>query len=324
MNTEINSNTLAVNNKKTSNDFIRRLVREKPMGLFGAVIVVIMILLAIFANVITHFDPNETTTTILLQPSSTHFFGTDNLGRDLFTRILYGARISLIVGIAGTLLSMLISLLIGVTSGFFGGAFDLIVQRFIDAWLCFPGLLILIALVSIIGNGMWQVIVVLAVQRGISGSRVIRAAILNIKGNVYVTAAKAMGATDTRIMIRHLFPNIIGITITLFTTRFPNMILSEASLSFLGLGIPAPNPSWGGMLSGSGRQFMLLSPWLAIWPGLFLTLLVFGANMFGDAVRDLLDPRLRGGSGRYGFISKKIKVKNKVNTITSIGGETQE
>jgi len=163
-----------------------------------------------------------------------------------------------------------------------------------------------------IGPGMWQVIIVMGIQWGITGSRVIRGATISTKENVYVEAAKAIGCPTTRILTRHILPNIMAPIIILFTTRVPAMILLEASLSFLGYGIPPPAPSWGGMLSGSARTYMFRAPWMAIWPGLALSTVVYGVNMFGDALRDLLDPRLRGGAGRYGVrVKKEATVKSK-------------
>ena len=168
-----------------------------------------------------------------------------------------------------------------------------------------PGLILMMVMISIIGPGIWQVIVVLGLLWGVIGSRIIRGAVIGIKENVYVAAAAAIGCSTTRILIRHILPNIMAPTIILFTMRVPAVIMTEASLSFLGVGIPAPLPSWGGMLSGSGRLYMMEAPWMAFWPGLALATVVYGINMFGDAVRDLLDPRLRGGVGRYGVRVKK-------------------
>lgn len=163
-------------------------------------------------------------------------------------------------------------------------------------------------LISVIGTGLWQVIVVLGLQVGITGSRIIRGSTLSAKENLYVGAAVAIGCSTSRVLIRHILPNIMAPIIILFTTRVPAMILTEAALSFLGFGIPPPNPSWGGMLSGAGRSYMLQAPWMVIWPGLALSIVVYGANMFGDAVRDILDPRMRGGAGRFGAIKKVKKI----------------
>ncbi len=286
-----------------------RLVKEKPLGAVMGVIVLFMLLIAIFANFIAPYGMNETRVTdFLASPSAAHLLGGDQLGRDLFSRIVYGARISVIVGLVASAIATIISLIIGIVSGYIGGKLDLIVQRFVDAWMCFPSIILLIIIMSFIGPGLWNVIIVIGVSTGIGGSRIIRGAVMSMKENVYIGAAVATGCSTTRIFIRHILPNVMAPTIVLFTIRVPNAILGEASLSFLGFGIPPPTPSWGGMLSGEGRSFMFLSPGIAIWPGLALAITVFSVNMFGDAVRDLLDPRLRGGAGRYGLKAKKEAV----------------
>jgi len=287
-----------------------RLVKEKPLGTVGGIITLLLLFTGIFADFIAPYGMNELhTADMLAAPSAKFWCGTDNLGRDILSRVIYGARISVIVGLAASIIATILDLIIGVVSGYIGGKFDLIVQRFVDAWLCFPVLIILMIAVSLIGPGLWQVIIVLGVSWGIGGSRMLRGATIGIKENVYVQAAEAIGCSTTRVLIRHILPNIMAPLIIIFTTRVPGIILAEASLSFLGLGIPPPAASWGGMLSGSARDFMFQAPWMAIWPGLALTTVVYGINMFGDAVRDILDPRLRGGAGRYGVRVKKGRKK---------------
>lgn len=277
-----------------------RLVKEKPLGSIGGIITLVFLLVAIFADLLAPYGFNDTHSLDSLQgPSIQYIMGTDNLGRDVLSRVIYGARISVIIGLAATTLSVLVSIGIGILCGFLGGIFDIVVQRFVDAWMGFPSLVVLIILVSLTGPGLWQVTVVLGLQFGIGGTRVVRGAVMGIKENVYVDAAVAIGCPTWRLLARHILPNIMAPIIILFTTRVPAVIMTEASLSFLGFGIPPPQPSWGGMLSGSGRKYMFLAPWMAIWPGLALAFVVYGINMFGDAVRDLLDPRLRGGVGRY-------------------------
>jgi peptide/nickel transport system permease protein len=205
---------------------------------------------------------------------------------------------------------MVVETTIGVLSGYIGGVFDLVVQRFVDAVMCFPNLILMMVIISIVGPSMLTVILVLGITWGIGGSRLIRGATLSIKENMYVQSAVSLGAPTGSIIFRHILPNIMAPIIIQFTTRVPAIILTEASLSFLGYGIPPPAPSWGSMLSGSGRTYMFLNPWIVVWPGLALSIVVYGVNMFGDAVRDLLDPRLRGGIGRYGLnVSRKMKVK---------------
>ena len=286
--------------------FLLRLVREKPLGTIGAVITLLLLFTGIFADFLAPYGMNEIhTSDFLAPPSAKYWLGADNLGRDVLSRVIYGARVSVIVGLAATTLATVLSVILGMLCGYIGGKLDLLVQRVVDAWMCFPGLVLLIVIISIIGPGMLSVIVVLGVQWGITGSRIVRSAVIGVKENVYVEAAVAIGCSTNRILIRHILPNIMAPTIILFTTRVPAVILTEASLSFLGYGIPAPAPSWGGMLSGPGRENMFQAPWMAIWPGLALSIVVYGVNMFGDAVRDILDPRMRGGVGRYGVRAKK-------------------
>ena len=215
----------------------------------------------------------------------------------------------MIVGFAAPAVTAVVSLFIGVATGFVGGKFDIIVQRFVDAWMAFPALMIYLVVMSILGGGLVQVVMVLGISGGISGSRTIRSAVIGIKENVYIEAARAIGGSVRQVMMRHILPNILPVAIILFTTYMAVAILAEATLSFLGFGVPPPNPSWGGMLSGAGRKYMEQAPWLALWPGLCLSLVVYSVSMLGDAVRDILDPRLRGGVGRYGGarVGRKMK-----------------
>ena len=286
--------------------FLIRLVKEKPLGMVGGIITLLLLLTGIFSDFIAPYGMTETWVGGFLTPPSAQFwFGTDNVGRDVLSRVIFGARVSVIIGLGATTLATVVSLIIGVVSGYIGGKLDLIVQRLVDAVMSIPGLVLMMVMISIIGPGMWQVIVVLGLLWGVIGSRIIRSAVISIKENVYVAAAEAIGCSTPRILIRHILPNIMAPTIILFSVRVPNVILTEASLSFLGFGIPPPFPSWGGMLSGTGCEYMFQAPWMVIWPGLALASVVYGVNMFGDAVRDILDPRLRGGTGHYGVRVKK-------------------
>ena len=292
-------------------DFFTRLVREKPLGTAGAIIVLVLLFTGIFADFLAPYGMSEMHLVDRLSaPSAQHWLGTDQLGRDVLSRIIYGARVSMIVGFSATALSTIIAIVIGTLSGFIGGKFDLIVQRFVDGFMAFPGLLILITVMSLVGQGVLQVIMVLGIQGGINGSRIPRSAVMAIKENVYIMAAESIGVPTRRMIWRHVLPNIMAPVIVMFTTGIGSVILTEASLSFLGFGLPPDVPSWGGMLSREGRKFMELAPQLAIWPGLALSIVVYGINMFGDALRDLLDPRLRGGVGRYGARVKKEAVKS--------------
>ena len=276
-------------------DSFVRLVKRKPLGAVSALIVLILILVAIFADVLAPYPYDEIHLIDRLQGSSARYLlGTDQAGRDLLSRLILGARVSLLVGLAVTTLSVVISTAIGGTAGFLGGRFDIIVQRFVDAWMAFPGLLLLLTMMSIVGRGVPQIILVLGIAGGIGGSRVIRGAVIGIKENVYFQAADAVGASRLRTFMRHVVPNVMPIVIITFSVSIGGVVLALASLGFLGYGLPPGIPDWGGLLSREGRQYMEIAPRLAFWPGLCLTVTVFSLNMFGDAVRDLLDPRLRG------------------------------
>ena len=288
-------------------DLMFRLVREKPLGTVGGVIVLILLLVGIFADWLAPFGYNEIHLADSFTPPSTHYIlGTDELGRDLLSRVIYGARISMYVGLGCSAIGVVISVLIGSISGYLGGTTDLMIQRLVDAWMAFPSLMIILAVMTVVGTGLVQVMVVLGVLFGVSRTRVVRSAVVSIKENIYVEAARAIGCTHREILIRHILPNITAPIIVLFTVDMGTAIITEASISFLGLGIPPPTPSWGGMLSWAGRQYMRSAPWMAIWPGLALAIVVYGINMLGDGLRDIFDPRLRGGLGRYGGVRARI------------------
>lgn len=293
-------------------DLLIRLVKEKPLGTVGGVIVVVFLIVGIFANFIAPYGYNEMVLGARLQaPSAKYLLGTDNLGRDLLSRIIYGARISVIVGLSVSAINTVLSTFLGTLSGYLGGKVDLVIQRFVDVVMSFPALVLMLTIVAITGPGMIQIILILGILGGIGGTvRVVRSAVMSVKENMYVEASRSIGATSGRIMIKHIVPNIMPVVIIGFSLFIGGAILAEATLSFLGLGIPPPAPSWGGMLSGPARQYMLQAPWMAIWPGLALSLVVYGTNMLGDALRDLIDPRLRGGIGRYG---RALKMQKKVS-----------
>lgn len=291
-------------------DLVIRLVKEKPLGTAGAIIVLLLFFTGIFCQFLAPYGMNEIHLfDKMVPPGARYVLGTDTLGRDLFSRIIFGARISMIVGLAGGALNVLLATIIGFT-GYFGGKIDITVQRFVDTWMCFPPLFVILTVMAIIGPGLWQVIFVLGISGGIRSSRVVRSAVIGIKENIYIEAARAIGCARGRILYRHVLPNVMAPIIIIFTLSMGQMILDEATISFLGFGIPPPAPSWGGLLSGVARAYMLQAPWLAIWPGLALAMVVFGVNMFGDALRDLLDPRLRGGIGRYRTV-KTVSSKEK-------------
>lgn len=276
-------------------DFLMRLVRDKPLGAAGAGVFLFFALAALFAGVLAPYGVNETSLYRRLQAPSWEFpFGTDHLGRDMLSRILIGGQLSMTVAVLTSGLATLVSLAIGMTAGYFGGRVDMVTQRFVDAWMIFPDLILLVVVISVLGPGVPQIIIVLGLLYGIGGSRIVRGAVMSIRENTYTRAAQTIGATSLHILWRHILPNIAPVVILLFTSRIGAVILAEAGLSFLGLGVPPPAPTWGGMLSGAGRSYMYVAPWLAIIPGVCLTLVVFSINVFGDALRDLLDPRMRG------------------------------
>ena len=282
---------------------LRTLVKEKPVGAFGGAITVLLLLTGIFADFLAPYGMNEVNRDAFLAAPSREFpLGTDNLGRDLLSRVIYGARISIIVGLAASAISTVGATIIGLVSGYIGGKLDLLLQRAVDAVMAIPGLIMLMVIMALVGPGMLEIILVLGLGGAIGGSRIVRGDVIKVKENVYTQAATAVGSRTSGILLRHILPNVMAPIIVLFSITVPGMILTEASLSFLGIGIPPPAPSWGGMLGGSGRRYMFLAPWMVIWPGLALAIVVYGVNMFGDALRDVLDPRLRGGSGRYGAI----------------------
>lgn len=276
-------------------EFTRRLARNKPLGAAGGLIFLIFLFCGVFADVLAPYGINDTDLHRRLQAPSWAFpFGTDHLGRDVFSRILYGAQLSMVVAFLAAGLATVVSIVLGLASGYFGGKVDMLIQRMVDAWMTFPDLVLLIVVVSVVGPGVPQIIVVLGLLYGIAGSRIVRGSVVSVKENMYTHAAQSMGARNFHILWRHILPNVMPVVIVLFTTRIGAVILAEAGLSFLGLGVPPPAPTWGSMLSGTGRTYMYLGPWLALAPGLCLTIVVYSINVYGDALRDLLDPRMRG------------------------------
>ena len=275
--------------------FLTRLVREKPLGAVGGAVFLVFLLCGIFADFLAPYGVNETNMAHRLEAPSWDFpLGTDHLGRDVLSRILIGAQLSMIVAFLAAGFATVVSLAIGVVSGYFGGKTDMVVQRGVDAWMTFPDLVLLIVIISVVGPGVVQIVVVLGLLYGIAGSRIVRGAVISVKENMYTHAAQSIGARTWHILIRHIVPNVMPVVIVLFTTRIGAVILTEAGLSFLGLGVPPPAPTWGSMLSGTGRTYMYLGAWLALAPGLCLTIVVYAINVYGDALRDLLDPRMRG------------------------------
>ncbi len=272
-----------------------QMLRRKPLGTIGSVIVVVILAAAVLAEWITPYGFAQTNLRErFISMNGAHWLGTDEIGRDLLTRLIYGARISLYVGFGAVALGSVLATAIGLLSAYFGGRLDLLLQRGVDAWMAFPPLLLLMSIMSMLGPSVWNITIVLGVAFGIQNSRIVRGVALVVKEHTFVESARALGAGHLRTTLTHILPNVMPTLIVVATTGLSTVILTEASLSFLGLGVPPPYPTWGGMLSLAGLDHMYRAPWLAIWPAVALSLAVFGFNMLGDALRDLLDPRLKG------------------------------
>jgi peptide/nickel transport system permease protein len=270
------------------------LARHYPLGGAGALILIVFVLTAIFADGISPFDPTSTNPAIsLARPSMAHWLGADFMGRDMFSRIIGGSRISLAVGLGSISLGCLVGVPIGLLSGYFGGWVDLTIQRLIDMMQSLPLLVTALVMAAALGPSLRNTIIAIAIPLVPSIARIVRSNTLALKEMPFVEAARAIGLSETWIAIRHVLPNTLAPLIVLVTAQFGSAILVEASLSFLGLGVPEPFPSWGRMLSESAAEYMRAAPWLVIFPGLAISLVVFGANLLGDALRDMLDPRLR-------------------------------
>lgn len=270
------------------------LVRRYPLGAFGAAVVILFVLAAIFADVIATHDPLTTDpATSLAAPGLANLMGADFMGRDMFSRIIHGARISLAVGISSTLLGCAFGIMLGLTSGFLLGWVDLAIQRLIDITQSLPLLVMALVMAAALGPSLENTIIAISIPVIPHVARVIRANTMALREMPFVEAARAQGMSEFRIAVRHVLPNTVAPVIVLATAQLGAAILTEASLSFLGLGIPEPYPSWGRMLSESAAEYMRTAPWLVIFPGLAISLAVFGTNLLGDAVRDILDPRER-------------------------------
>lgn len=270
--------------------------KARPLGAVCCGLLLIVVVIAIFAPAIAPYPPNENHLIDGLQsPSSSHLFGTDKFGRDVMSRVVFGARTSIQVGMLSMLVAVAVSLTLGVTAAYFRGPWDYIVGRVVELAQALPGLVLLITLLATFGRSVQSIGIVLGFTTGVISSRVIRGATLGIAAQQYTEVARSVGCTSTRIILRYLLPNVFPIVIVLATINVGAAIIAEASLSFLGYGVQPPAPSWGGMLSADGRRYMTTAPWLFYAPTGALAVVVFSINMFGDALRDRLDPRLRGG-----------------------------
>jgi peptide/nickel transport system permease protein len=271
--------------------------RAKPLGAIGAAIILVMVFAAVFAPFIGTQDYQKTRPREKLQaPSAEHWFGTDQLGRDMYSRIVYGARASLYVGLVGTFLGVFIGAMIGLTGGYLGGKTDMVLMRFTDAVQAFPGLILALAIVAALGPGLSKAFIAISITLLARPARVVRGSVLSAKATPWVEAARTVGASDTRIMFRHILPNVLAPIIVLASLVLGIAILIEASLSFLGLGVMPPTPAWGSMLNQASQGYFETHPYLALFPGIAISLAVFAFNLFGDALRDVLDPRLRGST----------------------------
>lgn len=272
-----------------------RFIRRRPLGAVSAALIVLVGLTAVFAPIVAPYDPTETHPRDKLQrPSTQYRLGTDDLGRDVFSRIVYGARTSLFAGVSATIFGTLLGSFIGMLSGYAGGSVDTIIQRIMDSLQVLPAIVLLLVVVVALGPSLWNIVWALSIFTLPGAARIVRSAALSVKTESYVEAARLVGARPLRILVHHILPNVTAPIIVIASVTIGGAILAEASLSFLGLGVPPPTASWGGMLASSGRRYFESAPSLAIFPGLAITLTVLAFNLLGDTLRDVLDPRLRG------------------------------
>jgi peptide/nickel transport system permease protein len=287
--------TAALAPRLTPLEELLKFVRTKPLGAAGAFIILGLLVVAALADTLAPYDAYQADYALqFARPSVEHWFGTDEFGRDLMSRIMYGARIALFVGFTASFIGCTIGGLLGVTSAYVGGKLDLLLERLMDILLAFPQLILALAIASILGPAVQNVVVAISIPIIPRAARVVRATALSVKENVYVEAVSALGAPQARIVLRHIVPNVVAPYIILLTAQLGGAILAEAALSYLGLGAAEPTPSWGLMLSGSALSYAEKAPWIPVFPGIAISLGVFGFNLFGDSLRDALDPKLRG------------------------------
>ena len=269
-------------------------IRRQPLGAAGLLVVLMMIFAAIFAPQIAPYDPEENDfEAMFAAPGLDHLLGTDEFGRDIFSRIVYGARTAMLIGFVCAFAASFGGLLVGVTSAYFGGKVDILIQRVVDVFIAFPSIILALAIVAVLGTDLYFVMIAITIPLLPNCARVVRASALSIREIPYIDAARACGYSHLRIVLRHMAPNVMAPFLIMLTTFLGQAILAEASLTFLGLGVQEPTPAWGLMLRSGAEEFAETAPWVPIFPGLAISLAVFGFNIFGDALRDILDPRLR-------------------------------
>jgi len=289
--------------QETQQDFLHRgpwygtalgLLRKQPLAAFGALLVAIMVVMAVVPGLLAPHDPEIITFDDMLQPpDATHWLGTDHFGRDLLSRIIYGARTALFIGFIAAFTGATTGLILGVASAYFGGRIDLIVQRVIDVMIAFPTIIIALTVVAVFGSALPNVIVAICIPFIPDAARIVRSSALAIREIPYVDAARSLGFSHSRIILRHMAPNVMAPYLIILTANIGQAILLEASLSYLGLGVQEPTPAWGLMLQGGAEEYVESAPWVAVFPGIAIAVAVFGFNLFGDGVRDAMDPRLR-------------------------------
>jgi peptide/nickel transport system permease protein len=274
--------------------YFLRALRHHPLGMFGLVGVVLLLVTAAFAPWIAPYSASSQDFPLLDSPSWAHPFGTDRLGRDILSRVIHAARVELTVSLTSVFIGVAVATVMGLVSAYLGGTIDTVVQRVNDAWLAFPGLILLLIIAAVLGPSPRTLIIALVIGAIPGNQRIIRGAVLSEKNNVYVEAARVIGCSELRIMFRHVLPQVVALIIVIISIAIPIIALLGAALSFLGLGLPPPTPSWGGDLSGDAREYFQHAPWMAIFPGAAISLTVLSFNLLGDAMRDIFDPRLRG------------------------------
>lgn len=274
---------------------LRRFVRAQPLATFGAVMLILALVLAVVGPWIAPKDPYATSIlNSLREPGAENWFGTDNLGRDVFSRVIVATRFSLLLGVAATGVGITAAVIIGLVSGYIGGFIDMVIQRLVDAAMGIPFILFLLMIVTMVGASFASIAIVIGFYTGVTNSRVVRGSVLGVKEEMYIEAARSVGVPPLRILTRHVLPNVMATVIIITSLSLGASVLAESALSFLGYGVPPPDPTWGQMMGSEARPYVTKGPWMAIFPGIALSIVVFSINVLGDGLRDALDPRLRG------------------------------